>query len=198
MKTLLKMMSVFILTVLICGTFFACNEDPKLPTAFYDGMNTSEIFDILSKSDSYSLDINKGSDVERYRFVLKQGYTISEIDNYLCKFIEESNVYTISYNSVDGYSVFVEPLKDKFFVEVQNVFDEYIQKLKDTFNEQNMSLQTELKVDVLSSKKVVLRQIFENNEYELNVYDAYIFDLDFSELFYLDSELDYKSMAKQK
>jgi len=192
------MVSIVCLIVLTTCVLFACNEAKKPSTVFYEGMNTSEIFDILRRSDSYSLDINEDQKQEKYRFILKQGYTISEVDNYICKFIEGTNVYTINYNSTDGYSVTYEPLTDRFYLEVQNVFDEYITKLKDTFEDGNFSLQTELKIEIVDDGAAVIKHISENNNYELVVYEAYIFNLDKTELYTLDSGFDYKAVAKQK
>jgi len=192
MKSNLKTSLIVAVVALILSVFCACNYTYVPDGTFYTGMNTTEIFDILRQSKSYSLDINEEDKNEKYRFILSEGYTIAEEESYLCKFVEDGYIYTITYNLEDGYQYYKEVFQEKFYTEIQYVFDSYIDKLKDTFEEGQFELDTNIKIEIADDEDAaVIKYIGNNVDYELSIYEAYIFDVNESELYLMDEVVTY-------
>ena len=190
MKRIFVLFFIFVFCAVGCVAFLACDakDDTPAPIRLQEGMRAEEIFDMLDRAYSYTIVAGD----EDYRFSRSVGYTKLEEGVYDALFVDNGEGYRMTTR--DGLKVEKVPVDTNFYNEINDVYDHYVQLLRDSF--ENMTSREPVKFDLgANGYKATIKIIMKKGEGDLSVFTCEISNLNCTELFFPDELKNYKSLA---
>ena len=190
MKRIFVLFLILSVCAILCVALLACDaERTNDPVMLKDGMRAEDIFDLLDRAFSYTINV----DGEDYRFIRGKGYTKFEEGIFDGLVAEDGKAFRMT--TKDGAKVTTEPLNEDFYAEVDEIYEKYVNLLRESFARMSSTEPVEF---VLGERgyKASIHMILSKRAGEYSVVSCEISNINSTVLFFPDELKDYKLLAE--
>ncbi|MBO4381173.1 MAG: hypothetical protein J5815_03355 [Clostridia bacterium] len=152
---------LFLIVVLLavgCTAFLACHkESAHDPMKLYEGIGAEDLFELLEKSDSYSILV----DGEEYHFVKGRGYTKLENGVFDGIYAGDGMGYRYHKEPAEVVEKEVVTLSEEFYDEIDDEYYKYVALLQTSFENMPSKEPVEFKTDEKGDRatiKIIVRR----------------------------------------